>query len=266
MMWWCSDPYLNLLKSFGYSVVRLPKADIRPLQVMAKQGNDLDRLGEISTLLIPGSEPLPQVTQDRQAANISGQHTGDVSFGVGLSILGNVIGAMGGSKLGLDVQYKKANTVVFEFSDVLEDSIEVLKLDAYLAAADVNPLSRFAAELLDADEIYTTTAVLKSKKLSVEATQSNGAKLEVDLPVIQQVVGGNVKVSADMKATSKVTYEGSMPLVFGFQAMQLFYDKGNYTTIRPLEPGAGLKALEKAPPDGRTRFMMGSPFVRLHGD
>ena len=264
---WCSDPFLNSLKSFGYSVVRLPKTNIRPLQVLTKRGKDLERLGEITTLLVQGpAATLPTVKENQQAANISGQRTGDLSFGVGLSILGSVIGAMGGSKLGLDAQYKQAKTVVFEFTDVLEDSVEVLKLDQYLAGADIHPMSRYAAELLEVDEIYVTTATLKTKKLSVGAKQSNGDSLQVDVPVIQQVVGGNVKVSAGTQATSKVTYEGNMPLVFGFQAVRLFYDRSQYTRIEPLKPGAGMKALERSPKDGSTRLVVESPFARLSGE
>jgi len=264
---WCSDPYLNLLKSSGYNVVRLPKADVRPLQILAKQAKDLDRLGEIGTLLVPrGAAPLPVVKENQQAANISGQSTGDVSLGVGLSILGNVIAAMGGSKLGLDVQYKEAKTVVFEFNDVLVDSVEVLKLDQYLADADVNPLSRYAAELLEADDLYVTTATLKSKMLSVEAKQSNDMALKVDVPDIQRVVGGNVKVSADAQATSKVTYQGNVPLVIGFQAVRLFYHHGQYTAIEPLDAGVALKKLKHPPADGATRLSVEGPFVRLHDE
>jgi hypothetical protein len=261
---WCSDPYLNSLKSFGYSVVRLPKADIRPLQVLAKQGSDLDRLGEIATLFVAGpAASLPHITENMPAANISGQRSGELSIGVGLSILGSVISAMGGSKLGLEAQYTNAKMVLFEFSDVLEDSIEILRLDQFLADADVNSLSRHAAQLLEADELYATTATLKTNKLSVEAKDSSGGGLQVDVPVIQQVVGGNVKVSGDVQRTSKVTYEGSVPLVFGFQGVRLFYERGQYTRIKPMAPGAGLKDL--APADGSTRLAVESPFVRLRG-
>ncbi len=31
---WCSDPLLNLLKSYGYCTIRLPKADVKPLQIL----------------------------------------------------------------------------------------------------------------------------------------------------------------------------------------------------------------------------------------
>jgi hypothetical protein len=263
---WCSDPLLDALKSFGYSVVRLPKADIRPLQVLARHGKDFDRLGELGSLLIQAEmTSLPQLSENTPAANISGKRTSKISFGVGLSILGNIIGAMGGSNLGLDAQYKNAKAVVFEFSDVLADSVEVLKLDQYLAGADVNPLSRHAADLLEADELYATTNTLKSKKFCVEAMQSDDVRLQVDVPLIQQVVGGKVKVSADAQTTSKLTYEGEVPLVFGFQAVQLFYDQGIYTAIKPLGPGAALRELPP-PEDGTTRLVVESPFVRLRGE
>lgn len=47
-----SDQSIKYLQSFGYCVVRLPKADLRPLQLLAKQGDDLDRLGEVPSLLV----------------------------------------------------------------------------------------------------------------------------------------------------------------------------------------------------------------------
>jgi hypothetical protein len=117
-MSWCSDPFLTYLKAYGYCVIRLPKSDVKPLQIQAKQGKDLDRLGDLTTLMMAGSNiPLPPVSENMQAANISGQRTSDLSFGVGLSILGSFLGAMGGSKLGLDVKYQQAKTVAFEFTD-----------------------------------------------------------------------------------------------------------------------------------------------------
>src|SRR5687767_9055751 len=102
-----SDPFLTSLKSFGYSVIRLPRTDIQPLQVLVKEDIRLTRLGDLATILRPGGQiGLPRLKENVTAANISGERTRDLSIGVGLSILGNVIAAMGGSKLGLDVTYK----------------------------------------------------------------------------------------------------------------------------------------------------------------
>ncbi len=261
----CNDPLLMYLKSFGYNVVRLPRTDIHPLQVTARQGKDLNRLGELATLLVSGSNiPLPALSENIRAANISGQRSSDLSIGIGLSILGSIISVMGGSMLGLDAKYQGAKTAAFEFQNVLEDRVDIIQLDQFLADADVNPLSRHVADLLEADELYVITAVIKSKQFTVEAHQSNGAGLELNVPQIQQLVGGAVKVSGAAEVTSKITYESKQSLVFGFQAVRLFYDQGRYTAFEPLTAGGlGLRSLSEVPDDGAQRLMEDSAFIRL---
>jgi hypothetical protein len=260
-----SDPLLTALKSFGYCIIRLPKTDIKPLQILVKQGNNLERLGELTTLLVAGSHiPLPEVSRDVVASNIIGAQTGNLKIGVGLSLLGNIIGAMGGSSLGLDVEYKHAKSAAFEFHGVLEDRVEVAKLDQYLADADVNPYSRSVATLLEADDIFITTAVIKSRVFTLEAKKSDETGLALNVPVIQQIVGTNVKVGTHNTVASKVTYEGPIPLVFGFQAVRVYYDDGRYTAFKPLKAGgAAMRGLGAPPSDGAERFVSESPFVRL---
>src|SRR2546427_5760340 len=98
---WCSDPLLDYLKSFGYCVVLLPKADLRPLQILSKQGSRVSRLGELTTVLLEGSTiPLPSISENNKVANISGQRTSDLKIGIGLTILDSVLLAMGGSVTG----------------------------------------------------------------------------------------------------------------------------------------------------------------------
>ena len=259
-----SDPFLTYLKSFGYSVVRLPRTDIRPLQVLVREDTRLTRLGDLATILRPGAQvPLPQLKENVAAANISGERTRDLSIGVGLSILGSVIGAMGGSKLGLDVTYKKAKTAVFEFADVLEDRVDLADIDQYLTDADISAFSSHAAQLLEADSVYVTTSTIKSRKFIVQAKESSGTDVAIDVPEIQKVVGGSVKVSADGTANSKIVYEGGQPLVFGFQAARLFYENGRYTAFKPMTPGDG--ALEaRHGREARADYLVTeSPFARL---
>lgn len=255
-----SDPLLTYLKSFGYSVIRLPRTDIQPLQVLVKEETRLTRLGDLATILRPGTKiGLPRLKENVAAANISGERTHDLSIGVGLSILGSVIGAMGGSKLGLDVAYKNAKTAVFEFTDVLEDRVDLADVDQYLTEADISAFSTHAAKLLEADSVYVMTSTIKSKKFIVQAKQSSGVALDVQIPEIQKVVGGSVKVSAERETSSKITYEGAQPLVFGFQAARLFYENGRYTAFKPMEPGAGAFEARQA----ADYLVTESPFVRL---
>jgi hypothetical protein len=225
----CKDPYIESLHGFGYNVIRLPRADVRPLQLLAKDGDGLDRIGELTTVLRTGANvPLPKITENTRVAAVSGGRTGELSLGIGVTVLGTVIGAMGGSKLGLDVKYQNAKSVTFEFPDVFEDRVEIALLDQYLADADVSPFAAHVGKLLDADQLYVTTAVLKASKIAVEARASKDTGLDVSVPEIQKVVGGNVTVGGKAEVTSKVTYEGSVPLVFGFQAVRLFYEDGRY--------------------------------------
>ena len=139
----CRDKTIDYLKAYGYNVVRLPKADLRPLELLFGDHRGLDRFGELSTVLVgDGTVPLPPVCRDMPAPKISGQHSSELKVGFGLSILGNIIAAMGGSNLGLKATYSAAATIVFEFSDVYENRVEVAALDRYLASTDVDPLSR----------------------------------------------------------------------------------------------------------------------------
>ena len=58
------DTSITYLKSLGYSVLRLPRADVLPLQVLLRKGKDLVRLGHITELMQEGSVPPPEVSSD----------------------------------------------------------------------------------------------------------------------------------------------------------------------------------------------------------
>jgi hypothetical protein len=261
----CDDPFLTYLKSYGYLPIRLPKADLQPLQLLVSEGSDLNRLGDLGTLMVSGSNiPLPPINKDVRTANISGQRTSDLSIGIGLSILTSIIGAIGGSTLGLDVKYKEACSAAFEFQDVYEDKIDPIRLDQFLVDADVNPFSLYVSKLLDADKLFVITATIKSKKFTVEARKSKNGGVDLNVPEIQAVVGSNIGVSGAAEVTSKITYESPIPLIFGFQAVQLFYDRGRYTAFEPLPPGAGaMRDLSNVPEDGRQHLMTNRAFIRL---
>jgi hypothetical protein len=258
----CKDPYIESLHAFGYNVVRLPRADVRPLQLLTRDGDGLNRIGDLTTVLRAGPNvPLPKITENTRVAAVSGGRTGDLSLGIGVSVLGSVIGAMGGSRLGLDLKYQNAKSVAFEFPDVLEDRVEIALLDQYLADADVSPFAAHVGTLLDADQIFVTTAVLKAAKITVEARRSQDAALDVSLPEIQKVVGGNVKVGGKAEVTSRVTYEGSVPLIFGFQAVRLFYGDGHYQRFELL---SGSETLVRGLPGRSPQPLLSQgAFVRL---
>jgi hypothetical protein len=234
---WCNDPSIAHLKQFGYNIIRLPRADFGPLRLLARQGGELESLGEIGSLFEPAEDaPLPPVKRDAHAADISGQRTSDMKLHLGLDILGTVIGAMGGSRLGLDAKYEGARSIAFSYQDVRVDEVDVILLDQFLSRAAIRP-SNTLSRLLESDAVFVTTAVLRSDRLTVEAKRRDGGSLEVSIPEVRGVVGGAVQVSGAGERGSRLTYAGPVPLSFGFRAVQLFYQNGEFTTFKPVKPG-----------------------------
>jgi hypothetical protein len=72
---------------------------------------------------------------------------------------------------------------------------------------------------------------------------------------VQQAVGANVTVSSSDASNTVVSYEGKIPLVFGFQAIQLMFDGTTYQRFRVLPAGAGgmkgMKRLTRAKRKGK---------------
>ncbi|HYO84129.1 MAG TPA: hypothetical protein VES20_22180 [Bryobacteraceae bacterium] len=261
------DQSITFLRSFGYSVMRTPKPGTRPLLVYHRSGKDLDRLGDITDLLQPGSVALPQISSDATPGiTIDGRESSTVNAAIGVNILGNIVRAMGGSDLGLAAHYDKARTVVFSYADVLEDRIERLQLEQFVHTAKIRAENSpgLVDKLIDG-ELYVISATLKSKKFIVRTEDDRGAKVDLDVPVIQQAVGGSVKVGTVAGLNSSVIYEGSVPVVFGVQAVQLvFSEDGRFLTTEQLDPGAaGVRGM--AEQQGQPRFLSApGAFVRFN--
>jgi hypothetical protein len=256
----CKDSSITYLKSIGYNVVRIPKGDIHPLQMLTKQNGVLKQLGDVASVFAPGGTPVPKIKRNSPVADISGNQTSDLSVGIGLSILGNIIGAMGGSKLGLEAKFEKAKTLSFEFLDVVEDSVAIAMLDKFLGDADVNAAGRYVSQLLEADEVYVITATIKTNKFNVEGKQKNKTAVTVQVPEIKEIIGGNIDVGKKAAKSSKITFQGKISLVFGFQAVQLIYEDGVYSSLKHLKAGQGAVALKNTNP---TYLMNEGPFVNV---
>jgi hypothetical protein len=235
-----SDPILKLLKDFAYAVVRLPRENIRPLQILEKQGNDLTILGGLADLFGDGQASLPEIGPDQQAAFINGKRTRALDINVGLSLLGGIVGAMTGSKLKLDAAYKKASNLTFEFEDVKVNEVNQLGLNKFLGGTKVDPaVGQGILKALEDDRLYVITSTVKSKKFKTEATQSSGLSAAVDIPVVKEVVGGAVQIKSEGASDSRITYEGTSPLVFGFQAARMEFEKGAFKGLSQAKPGEG---------------------------
>src|SRR5687768_16752371 len=135
-----NDPFITSLKSIGYCPIRHPRANVSPLQLLSESGKgELDHLGDL-TDVFTSDDPtqVPSVKVNQTAANVTGRRTSDLTAGLGLTFLGNVIGAMGGSSAALKAHYRRARTIAFRFEHVLTDIGNVAELDKFLEQCDLD--------------------------------------------------------------------------------------------------------------------------------
>lgn len=236
----CKDPSLTAIQSKGYNVVRLPRVDMAPTQLLVSRDKKLQRLGDLLTVFVPaaGGPPPPAIKPDAPGPNISGTRSAELKLDIGLDVLGGLISALGGSAIGVNFAYSRASSVQFEFGSTLESSAEIAQIDMFLASAAINPFARAVAEMLADDVVYVVTSTLKSSTISVAARDAQNRALGLDVPVIQNAVGANMTVTALTADASVVTYQGAVPLVFGFQAVRLVFDGGRYRTMKLVEAGS----------------------------
>ena len=264
------DPFLNLLKDIGFLPLRLPRADVAPLQLLSIDGKSLSLLGLLTDGMNPGAgATIPVIQDDIQTANqIQGTRSSTVKLSIGLNILGNIIGALTGQSLDVSAAYQHASTLTFEFGDVTVSKVSIILLDKFLNLSDIDPSAKQIQDLMIAGDAGVTTAVTRTKKYIVSAQDSHGVDVGVDVPVIKGVASGKLNVSTTGSNNSKVIYEGAMPITFGVQAIRLgFGPNGHITGFTSVAPGSGaLRGFEPAAAGVPNLVKIQTTFAEIKGN
>ena len=254
----CEDKSVTFLKGLGYNVVRHPNAATQPLDLIGVQKDEPRYLGPLNLLITNPPSSLPKITRDIVSADINGKSSSTLKIGVGVTILGNIIGAMGGN-LGVNVNYTNAKQLTFSYTGVLEDSAVPLEVGDYLKAAEVDAGNLVLQQyVLGNGRLYLITRTAKSKKFTVTYEVNTGVDAKVDVPTLQGIAGGSVNVASTAARTAAVAFEGSQNLVFAFQCFEVgvkdgvltlttqqaggvvFLAAGGPSPTPPLLPGDGL--------------------------
>ncbi|MBO9579677.1 MAG: hypothetical protein J7498_02155 [Sphingobium sp.] len=238
----CSDRSVNYLKSLNLNVILHPQEDLAPLALLGEYGGARGIIGTLGQLTEAQNGDLPQITSGT-AANINGQKSSKLPIKLGLDILGNIIGAMGGN-LGVTAAYEHASKVEFTYSGVTRYRANTIQIGDYLAASKVrwdHPILK--KYLFGKGKLYVLTEIVTSKKLGVTAYNHDNSTLSLEVPVIKELVGGSLSVGHEGETTTIVTYEGDKELAFGFVAIELSGgdrgDDGDFDLMfRPVNPGA----------------------------
>ena len=242
------DPFLNLLTDFGYLPLRLPRADVQPLQLLDVSSKDFTLLGELADAVGTGDgATLPPIKADiPTAGQIQGARSATVKLSIGLNILGNILGALTGNNLDVSAAFKNADTLTFEFADVTVSNVSIILLDKFLNLATIDSVAKQIQDLMLGGNAGVITAVARSKKYIVSAQNNHGVDVKADVPVIQGIAGGKLAVSTAGDKNEKIAFEGPTPVTFGVQAVRLGFTDGHISAIDPFAAGSGaVRGLEK---------------------
>ena len=152
-------------------------------------------------------------------------------------MLASALGAMGAVVPELSFAYRHASSVQFTFTNVHSVAVDPFAAGAFLAAGDLLTTNPFVSRyFLEEDpDAYLITEVLTSNEITVAAKEEGGADLAVDVPAIQQVVGGRVSVAASNSRAAEIRYAGQEPVTFGFKVFEIAFSGGAWRVmgVRP---------------------------------
>jgi hypothetical protein len=230
------DPVVEYLRStFGANIVRIPRASIQPLSVLAvTRGGTAKDMGRLADIVAPasgsesgfaiGSEDI----HDEVAPPVLGSRTGSVGVKLGVTILGGLLQALGTSKAGLSAAFEQNSSISFTFHDVHRVYIETNRLGRALQNGAIDTASPATALYFRADDparLLVVDSVLTSSGFTVTASRSNGESASVDVPLLQQLVSdGSASVSFHSATSSQVSFDGPQPLTFAFTCLAVSLD------------------------------------------
>jgi hypothetical protein len=236
-MGFCTDPSTTYLKRLGYNVVRHPQEGIQPLDLIGMQSGVNNYLGSISKLITNAPTALPAIQADLEATDVNGQESSQLKLGIGANILGSVIGAMGGN-LGVNTSYTNARTLAFQFTGVLKDRASPLDVGNYLRDGEVDAGNLVLREyVLGNGKLFLIMETIKTSQLAVRYQRRRGAEANVEIPVIDRLVGGKVSVQLSADSSSTVMYTGDKNLTFGFRCYEVGVESGELRLMAS-SPGA----------------------------
>ncbi|HEY3823518.1 MAG TPA: hypothetical protein VGL82_03125 [Bryobacteraceae bacterium] len=261
-MWQKSDPGLIYLNSRGYNVVRYPSAKLRPLGLIGRAGTEKKFLGKIDRVW-KTELALPVEGEPELAPGIEGSMSCETDLSFGLNFLANALAIFGAKGPGLELSYKKAQSVEFRFGDVRVAGIDPLDIGDYFTKGSLrmdNPVVKLYL-LGEDNEMLLITEVLQAGSISVTAKTNSGEEIALDVPAIEGLLGAKVGVKPGAAGRNELTYEdkeGRNSLPIGFKAFRLYCRDGALDLEDVAASGSNAFAEEEASAPSPVVFAEGS--------
>lgn len=254
----CKDRAAQELNDKGYCLVRYPRADIAPLDVIAGENSPLQWLGPLAQVWTSDSE-APAATQSG-VPNFTFQRSGEFKGSIGVKILQGLIRNVGGDAEG---KVTVASTLSFTFEAPQRYGVSPFNLGVYLKSGDLDTENPFLQRYLDIENaiethLYVITEVLRARKLLVRVSGSTANEVSADVAALQGLAVGKTHISHQNSRYSELAFDGARDVTFAFRAYELGYVDGNWIVVGAAETDSFLAgANEPARFGGRPVLLQG---------
>lgn len=227
----CKDKAVETLNNLGYDVVRFPRSDIAPLDVIVLSEGSHKRLAPLPNLWVSNT-PLPAKTE-RPAPNVKTVESSELKGKFGIGAIVDIF-----SKLSLSAAAKRAKSVQFVALEPTITSCVHADIEEYVNKGQVNTALAAARHFFDDNErVYIITEVIASKKLKIIVGGDSAAEAAASAAEITGSISASGSVGSAKSAANEITYEQDTAAVFGFASAEILYEDGWLVNL-PRKPGS----------------------------
>jgi len=245
----CKDNAVTTLNGLGFDVVRFPRPDIAPLDILIKESGSFKRLAPLKSLWL-STEPYPGITE-HPVPNLNTIQSSELRGALGI---GAIVDIFAKAEIGAAAKRMKSARLI-----VLEPKIRSCNqsdLENFVTKGDIN-LNQVASRHLIEEQTnaYVITEVIASSKLKIIVGGETAAEAKVSAADISGAISANVQAGTTRCVENEISYEREDPVVFGFVSAEMIYD-GKWLVELPKKPGGAFLG-RGAPPVVR------APNIRL---
>ena len=188
--------------------MRLPRADIRPLDIIVEHDGQFTRLAPLPELwLSDGSAPVPK--DSPPGPNVKDVSSSQLKGRFGIQALVQAIG-----KIGLQLSGQQEFSIQLVARDTIITDCSFSDLQTFVERGSLNsevPASRFFYD--DSNRVWLITEVISSGKLDIVIGESSEAEASARAAELTETLSANLGVESISKSGNTITYSRKPALV-----------------------------------------------------
>jgi hypothetical protein len=223
-----NDPLLRaFLDTYKVNLLSIPREGVQVGDAyVATADGSMSAPGKLRYLLTPEIR-MPQISSDEKMTSIAGKRTRALDLNIGLNLLEGFLTAIGVDiaigKIKAEYQHESVGKVRFQLKDATRDSVDAFEFGRALIPCRLTSEQPFVQ---DGNQYYAVVGVLRSRSITVSTEDQNSNKVEIGIDALKSAVVAEGKIGVKRETSGDITYEGSVPLAFGVELVEMRYDGG----------------------------------------